>query len=77
VAGKIVVCDRGVGARVDKSAEVKRAGGVGMVLLNLTDQDMVADSHAVPTVHLNTPGSLSVKAYAGTAGATAQLVPAT
>ncbi|GAA3566976.1 S8 family peptidase [Kribbella ginsengisoli] len=75
VAGKIVVCDRGVGARVDKSAEVKRAGGVGMVLLNLTDQDMVADSHAVPTVHLNTPGSLSVKAYAGTAGATAQLVP--
>ncbi|WP_202867481.1 S8 family serine peptidase [Kribbella pittospori] len=74
-AGKIVVCDRGVGARVDKSAEVKRAGGVGMVLLNLTDQDTVADSHAVPTVHLNTPGSLSVKAYAGTAGATAQLVP--
>ncbi|MEV6416426.1 S8 family serine peptidase [Kribbella sp. NPDC051718] len=77
VAGKIVVCDRGVGARVDKSAEVKRAGGVGMVLLNLTGQDMVADSHSVPTVHLNTPGSLSVKAYAGTAGATAQLVLAT
>lgn len=73
--GKIVVCDRGVGARVDKSAEVKRAGGVGMVLLNLTDQDMVADSHSVPTVHLNTPGSLTVKAYAGTPGATAQLVP--
>ena len=75
VTGKIVVCDRGVGARVDKSAEVKRAGGIGMVLLNLIDQDMVADSHAVPTVHLNTPGSLSVKAYASTAGATAQLVP--
>jgi subtilisin family serine protease len=74
-AGKIVVCDRGVGARVDKSAEVKRVGGVGMVLLNLTDQDMVADSHSVPTVHLNTPDSLSVKTYAGTAGATAQLVP--
>jgi len=75
VGGKVVVCDRGVGARVDKSAEVKRAGGVGMVLLNLFDQDMVADSHSVPTVHLNTPGSLSVKTYAGTAGATVQLVP--
>ncbi|GAA1600978.1 hypothetical protein GCM10009789_64000 [Kribbella sancticallisti] len=75
VSGKIVVCDRGAGARVDKSAEVKRAGGIGMVLLNLFDQDMVADSHAVPTVHLNTPVSLTVKAYAGTAGATAQLVP--
>jgi subtilisin family serine protease len=74
-AGKIVVCDRGVGARVDKSAEVKRVGGVGMILLNLTDQDMVADSHSVPTIHLNTPGSLTVKTYAGTAGATAQLVP--
>ncbi|TDU91723.1 PA domain-containing protein [Kribbella voronezhensis] len=74
-AGRIVVCDRGVGARVAKSAEVKRAGGVAMILLNLTDQDMVADSHSVPTVHLNTPGSLSVKAYAGTPGATAQLAP--
>ena len=74
-AGKIVVCDRGVGARVDKSAEVKRAGGVGMILLNLIDQDMVADSHAVPTVAPEHPGSLSVKTYAGTAGATAQLVP--
>ena len=75
VAGHIVVCDRGVGARVAKSAEVKRAGGVAMVLLNLTDQDMVADSHSVPTVHLNTPGSLSVKTYAGTPGATAELAP--
>jgi hypothetical protein len=35
-ADKIVVCDRGVVARVDKSAEVERAGGVGMVLVNLT-----------------------------------------
>lgn len=75
VSGKVVVCDRGAGARVDKSAEVKRAGGVGMVLLNIFDQDMVADSHSVPTVHLNTPGSLTVKTYAGTAGATVQLVP--
>ena len=36
VAGKIVVCDRGVNARIDKSLEVKRAGGVGMVLINTT-----------------------------------------
>jgi subtilisin family serine protease len=72
-AGKIVVCERGVGARTAKSEEVKRAGGVGMVLLNLFAQDVLADSHVVPTVHLNAPGSLEVKAYAGTAGATAQL----
>jgi hypothetical protein len=34
VTGKIVVCTRGVNARIDKSFEVKRAGGVGMVLVN-------------------------------------------
>jgi subtilisin family serine protease len=74
-AGKIVACERGVNARVDKSTEVKRAGGVGMVLLNLFDQDVVGDSHAVPTVHVNVPGALSVKSYAAQAGATAELLP--
>ena len=34
VAGKIVVCDRGVNARVDKSLAVQEAGGIGMVLIN-------------------------------------------
>ena len=34
MTGKIVVCDRGVNDRVEKSAEVKQAGGVGMVLAN-------------------------------------------
>jgi len=75
IAGKIVVCERGVGARVDKSTEVKRAGGAGMVLLNLFDQDALGDSHAVPTVHLNVPGALAVKAYAAAGGGTAELVP--
>ena len=54
-AGKIVVCDRGVVTRVDKSAEVKRAGGKGMVLANLTESSTDADTHAVPTVHLDVP----------------------
>ena len=34
VAGKIVVCDRGANARVNKSLAVKEAGGVGMILVN-------------------------------------------
>jgi subtilisin family serine protease len=34
VAGKIVVCDRGVTARVNKSLAVQQAGGVGMILVN-------------------------------------------
>ncbi|MEU4231617.1 S8 family serine peptidase [Nonomuraea sp. NPDC026600] len=74
-AGKIIYCERGTTARVDKSAEVKRAGGVGMVLGNPSDQDTEADLHAVPTVHVNTPDTGKIAAYAATAGATATLRP--
>ncbi|OPG03502.1 S8 family serine peptidase [Microbispora sp. GKU 823] len=75
-AGKIVYCVRGVTTRVDKSAEVKRAGGAGMVLGNPSDQDTDADLHAVPTVHVNAPDADKIAAYADTAGATATLLPA-
>lgn len=75
VAGRIVVCDRGVVDRVAKSAEVKRAGGAGVVLVNLTDNSVNADPHSLPTVHVNAPGGPAIKAYALTAGATATLVP--
>ncbi|GHJ42634.1 hypothetical protein Sm713_82430 [Streptomyces sp. TS71-3] len=74
-AGTIVVCDRGVNARVSKSQEVARAGGAGMVLVNTSDLDTDADTHAVPTVHLNTPDATTVRTYAATEGATATLVP--
>ncbi len=69
--GKLIVCDRGVYDRVAKSAEVKRAGGLGMVLANLTAASLDGDRHSVPTVHLDPPGGPAVKAYASTAGATA------
>ena len=72
-AGKIVVCDRGVVDRVDKSAEVKRVGGKGMVLVNLTENSTDGDTHAVPTVHLNVPFGPAVKKYAKKSGATATL----
>jgi subtilisin family serine protease len=72
-AGKIVVCDRGEVGRVEKSVEVKRVRGKGMVLVNLTDNSTDGDTHAVPTVHLNVPYGPAVKAYAKKAGATATL----
>jgi subtilisin family serine protease len=62
VAGKVVVCDRGLFDRVAKSAEVSRAGGVGMILVNLNDSSLDTDAHAVPTVHLNPPATEAVKA---------------
>ncbi|WP_432546056.1 S8 family serine peptidase [Kineococcus sp. SYSU DK004] len=62
-AGRVVVCDRGVDARVDKSAEVARAGGVGVVLVNPTPNSTDPDAHVLPTVHLDTPAGDAVKAY--------------
>ncbi|MFT2708235.1 S8 family serine peptidase [Clavibacter zhangzhiyongii] len=74
-AGKIVLCERGVVDRVAKSAEVERAGGIGMVLVNPTPNSIDADTHAVPTVHLDADVYAAVSAYAATPGATVTLVP--
>jgi hypothetical protein len=73
IAGKIVVCDRGVTARVNKSLAVYEAGGVGMILLNPTDNSLNADFHSVPTVHLQYTDYAAVHAYAAIAGATATI----
>ncbi|WP_416377099.1 S8 family serine peptidase [Arthrobacter sp. CDRTa11] len=61
VTGKIVVCDRGVIDRVAKSAEVQRAGGVGMILVNLATSSEDLDRHSVPTVHVNPPATQEIK----------------
>jgi len=52
--GQILVCDRGVQARVAKSNNVRLAGGGGMVLVNTAaDGDArVADAHSLPSTHL-------------------------
>ena len=74
VAGRIVVCDRGTNDRVDKSQAVQEAGGIGMVLANVTPNSLNADFHSVPTVHLQNTDGDAVKAYvAATANPTASL----
>jgi Subtilase family/Fibronectin type-III domain/Peptidase inhibitor I9/PA domain len=77
VAGKIVACDRGVNARVNKSLAVLEAGGVGMILLNTSPNSLNADFHSVPTVHLQNTDRAAVKAYAAGAGPTAAIHQAT
>ncbi|WP_393061983.1 S8 family serine peptidase [Streptomyces sp. LN549] len=72
-AGKTVVCDRGTNARVDKSAEVKRAGGTAMVLVNLRNESSDGDLHSIPTVHLSGSDATAVRDYAATDDATATL----
>lgn len=76
VAGKLVVCVRGGDiARVGKGQVVKDAGGAGMILVNTeaTGEDVLADTHVLPAVHLGAKDGASVLAYAKSADATAGL----
>ncbi|MGZ6803915.1 MAG: S8 family serine peptidase, partial [Nocardioidaceae bacterium] len=79
VEGAVVVCERGIIARVDKSVAVLRAGGVGMVLVNTRPGPTDADVHAVPTVHIDRAAGRRVRAYLHATGdhATAALRPST
>ena len=72
VTGKIVVCDRGVVARIDKSLTVKLAGGIGMVMVNPSTNSVNYDLHFVPTIHLNDPAFTAVH-QAATDGKTATI----
>ncbi|MCP2638516.1 S8 family serine peptidase [Microbacterium sp. HD4P20] len=75
VAGNIVVCDRGVIARVEKSQEVAANGGTGMILVNVTPASLDNDFHSVPTVHIDAQHRAALLDYVrGTADATATLV---
>ncbi len=74
-AGAVVICDRGVYDRVAKSAEVRRAGGIGVVLGNLDPAETLnADFHALPTVHVGAEDAAAVREYAAADGATAALL---
>jgi len=65
VAGKIVVCNRGITARVNKSLAVQQAGGLGMVLVdNGGAGGLFAEVHAVPSVHISASDGALVKTYA-------------
>jgi len=71
VTGKIVVCTRGVTARVNKSAAVLAAGGIGMILAD-NGVGLVAEVHSVPTIHINANDGAAVKAYVMANAATAK-----
>lgn len=50
--GEIVICRRGVNARVEKSFNVAAGGGAGMLQYNPTLQGLATDNHFIPSVHL-------------------------
>jgi subtilisin family serine protease len=63
VEGKIVLCDRGDIARVDKSLAVSMAGGIGSILANPGAGSLNADIHSVPTVHVAQPAGDAIRTY--------------
>jgi hypothetical protein len=71
-AGKIVFCERGTNARIEKSFEVQRVGGIGMILVNPTVNSLNADLHFVPSVHLQNNHYAAIEA-AALAGRTASI----
>lgn len=75
VAGKIVLCKRGINGRIEKSLAVYQAGGAGMILYNADDTDnLFTDSHWVPSIHIDFTPGLAIKNYiARTAKPTAQI----
>ncbi|KZV51893.1 hypothetical protein F511_09157 [Dorcoceras hygrometricum] len=66
VAGKIVICDRGISPRVQKGQVVKDAGGIGMILSNTAanGEELVADCHLLPAVAVGEMAGKSIKRYA-------------
>ncbi len=52
LTGKIVACQRGGNARIDKGYNVKQGGAAGMILYNPTLADVETDNHWLPATHL-------------------------
>ncbi|RAL52568.1 hypothetical protein DM860_017262 [Cuscuta australis] len=65
VTGKIVLCDRGSSARVEKGNVVKEAGGIGMVLANdqASGNELVVDAHLLPATLVGYNDGSNIKAY--------------
>jgi subtilisin family serine protease len=69
VTGMVVLCERGVIARVDKSRTVFEQDGAGMILFNQNDaQARVTDNHWVPSINTSFTDGQVVKAYIASAG---------
>ncbi|RRT66095.1 hypothetical protein B296_00012329 [Ensete ventricosum] len=65
VAGKIVLCDRGINSRVQKGYVVSEAGGAGMVLANSAGngEELVADAHLLPATGVREKAGNAIRSY--------------
>lgn len=65
IAGKILVCDRGANVLVNKSANGKAAGALGVIIANIAvnNDSIVNQAHSLSTVHIQTPQTAILKSY--------------
>ncbi|KAG6407765.1 hypothetical protein SASPL_130762 [Salvia splendens] len=65
VKGKIVVCDIGIITRIGEGEAVKKAGGVGMILINNIPQGYTLSSepHVLPASHISYGDAIELKSY--------------
>ncbi|GAB2275024.1 hypothetical protein Dimus_009792 [Dionaea muscipula] len=63
--GKILVCLRGITARVDKGEQCRLAGAAGMVLANDVDSgnEIIADAHVLPATHVTYRDGADIYSY--------------
>lgn len=75
VRGKIVLCYRGITARVSKGQVVLAAGGAGMVLSNTADygESLIADPHVLPATFVGYIGGQAIETYAAAMNPVASL----
>ncbi|CAO2166259.1 unnamed protein product [Urochloa humidicola] len=80
VRGKIVVCLRGSGLRVEKGLEVKRAGGAAILLGNppASGSEVPVDAHVLPGTAVSAADAKTILAYINSSSnPTAVLDPST
>ncbi len=63
--GQIVICDRGEYGRVEKGRNLLAAGAGGMILVNQPGQgnDVTADEHCLPSLHVPSDSGQSLKSW--------------
>ena len=68
--GEIVICDRGIYARVEKGYNVKAAGAGGYILANAPSdgESIVSDNHFLPAVHLGYDEGVQLKGWVAAGG---------
>jgi subtilisin family serine protease len=64
--GTIVVCERGINARVAKGFNVQQGGASGMILYNPSFLGVATDNHFVPSVHLEAGDAVGLLGYLAT-----------